>query len=191
MVIDSITSNFRAEYDRSDRGRAGPEAMARRGAQLMEVAHLLRELAWRHNVAVVVANQVADRFAAPQPPPLPPSSMSTSEPSDSQSALSQSLEEEGMEGHEPMTLDHQQRWFTGWGDLPASKAATDGRLKTPSLGLVWTNQLGCRIALTRKRGSGERRLKVVFAPWCSDSAGEEGIKFAIGERGVYSLEGEV
>ena len=82
-----------------------------------------------------------------------------------------------------MTLDHQQRWFTGWGDDPEA-----GEQKTPSLGLVWTAQIACRIALIKQPvygtdtvGDGEserpapalkswrRWLKVVFAPWAAPS----------------------
>ncbi|CAI4212520.1 unnamed protein product [Parascedosporium putredinis] len=81
-----------------------------------------------------------------------------------------------------LLLDHQQRWFTGWGDDPYA----DYVLKTPSLGLVWSTQIACRIALFRKpvygvgpAGEGEeedgerflptqtgwkRWMKVVFAP---------------------------
>ncbi|GJD01842.1 DNA repair protein RAD57 [Colletotrichum higginsianum] len=45
-----------------------------------------------------------------------------------------------------LALDHQQRWFTGWGDDPFA----DYGLKTPSLGLVWSTQIACRIALFKK-----------------------------------------
>ena len=53
-----------------------------------------------------------------------------------------------------LTLDHQQRFFTGWGDTPPSShtadPAHDPNLKTPSLGLVWANQIACRIALVKE-----------------------------------------
>lgn len=78
VVVDSIAANFRAELDRPDvRKRvktaataaataaetSGPALLARRGAELVAVAQDLRELARRHNLVVVVANQVSDRFA--------------------------------------------------------------------------------------------------------------------------------
>ena len=46
-----------------------------------------------------------------------------------------------------LSLDHQQRFFTGWGD---GRYSVGRNIKTPSLGLVWSNQLACRIALTRE-----------------------------------------
>ncbi|CAK7223772.1 DNA repair protein rhp57 [Sporothrix curviconia] len=51
-----------------------------------------------------------------------------------------------------LQLDHQQRWFTGWGDSPSAyHHGHDGnaRNKTPSLGLVWAVQLGMRVALIK------------------------------------------
>lgn len=61
-----------------------------------------------------------------------------------------------------LLLDHQQRWFTGWGDepYPNSHGGADDSLKTPSLGLVWSAQIAARIALLKRpayhyrRGSG-------------------------------------
>ncbi|MCJ1395850.1 hypothetical protein MMC18_008736, partial [Xylographa bjoerkii] len=56
-----------------------------------------------------------------------------------------------------LTLDHQQRFFTGWGDNPPSHLyhashshPPDHNLKTPSLGLVWANQIACRVALVKE-----------------------------------------
>lgn len=51
-----------------------------------------------------------------------------------------------------LLLDHQQRWFTGWGDDPERQAG----LKTPSLGLVWSTQIAARIALLRAPVYGRR-----------------------------------
>ena len=30
----------------------------------------------------------------------------------------------------------------------------------------------------------------MFAPWCRDAAGEKGVKFEIGERGVFTAQEE-
>ena len=51
-----------------------------------------------------------------------------------------------------MTLDHQQRFFTGWGDDPPSLRHVIGEesLKTPSLGLVWSSQIACRVVLKKR-----------------------------------------
>jgi len=82
-----------------------------------------------------------------------------------------------------MSLDHQQRWFTGWGDDQHPSHLTVQSMKTPSLGLIWTTQIACRIALIKRPVYGpglvadeendrgepvltkwRRWMKVVFAP---------------------------
>ncbi|AEO71454.1 uncharacterized protein THITE_116745 [Thermothielavioides terrestris NRRL 8126] len=106
------------------------------------------------------------------PPPPPPPALLVPPPDDdpSQTAPHPS--------HPALLLDHQQRWFTGWGDDPSLSPSSPSysigvppALKTPSLGLVWTTQLAVRIALLRTAagagaGLGLRRrrwMKVVFA----------------------------
>ena len=198
VVIDSITANYRAEFERRDVGRAGAEAMARRSAQLMETAAILRELARREGIAIVVANQVADRFPSGATANTSSTSLSlTQETALSGSSSQQSRdaggrwdspapEDDETQDQQSLTLDHQQRWFTGWGDTPASSSNSDGRMKTPSLGLVWTNQVACRVVLRKQKRAGERRLRLVFAPWCKDAAGGHGIKFSISDQGLWT-----
>ncbi|EFQ98771.1 DNA repair protein RAD57 [Nannizzia gypsea CBS 118893] len=54
-----------------------------------------------------------------------------------------------------LSLDYQQPFFTGWAQTPRSYLS-DGLLgtprgfKVPALGLIWTNQVGCRIVLKSK-----------------------------------------
>ncbi|KAK2850725.1 hypothetical protein FQN49_005380 [Arthroderma sp. PD_2] len=54
-----------------------------------------------------------------------------------------------------LSLDYQQPFFTGWGDAPYFHPG-DGPFgapkgfKLPALGLIWTNQIGCRIVLKSK-----------------------------------------
>lgn len=173
--------------------------MARRSAQLTETAALLSDLAWKFDVAVVVANQVADRFETGDganrfgrqdtsgPAPDPASQRSSGRLLPSIGAASQTVDDDNVGVHGSLTLDYQQRWFTGWGDVPlAGPGADASKLKTPSLGLVWSNQIACRVALTRERRTGERRFKIVFAPWCKDSSGERGTKFEVVETGLRS-----
>ncbi|EGS23843.1 DNA repair protein (rad57)-like protein [Thermochaetoides thermophila DSM 1495] len=215
LVLDSVAANYRAEFERAG-GKQGSN-MGARTAELVRLGMLLRELALKYDMAVVVANQVADRFPGevfvPPPVPLstahrpakhprlqkvddsplaprsklpapepdtpetpanipPPSSVplpssqllpttptpnpavknSSTLPSSSTSDLKDERVQRQQQ-HQPavLLLDHQQRWFTGWGDTPSSLYSTTGPLlKTPSLGLVWTTQLGMRIALFRK-----------------------------------------
>ncbi|SPJ89002.1 related to RAD57 protein [Fusarium torulosum] len=162
IVLDSVAANYRAEFERQ--GSHGSN-MAARSAELVRLGALLRDLARRHNLAVVVANQVADRFSSSSIPrhapprssgvvyesPLASRSMpppsSTNFPSTPSSSLPFSLQDpEGPPPLPALMLDHQQRWFTGWGDDPHASYS----LKTPSLGLVWSTQIACRVALFKR-----------------------------------------
>lgn len=212
VVIDSITANFRAEFERRGGGRVkeGAAAMAKRSALLVEMGALLKEIARREQVAVVVANQVADRFrhvvtsdpatAAPSQTPSAPSSSGNASASTTSNASQSARTEHVAADGDPFTLDYQQRWFTGWGDEHAGYDPPSANLKTPSMGLVWANQIDARIALIkrRRRGPGplplldqqgpRRFLKVVFAPWARDNAGEKGTEFVIETRGLRSVD---
>lgn len=212
VVIDSVAANYRAE--RSDNTTSNAAALGARSAQLLRLGRLLQRLARDHDVAIVVSNQVADRFDySPMPIPgsTPPSSNNTfnrqvpstltpkaqpqANPSSSPvPASASSLHSSPSVGMAPnpmppppqpptpsanttsvtpasqiLTLDHQQRFFTGWGDsppfpiIPSSSSSSSSaftshfpqqhqqqNLKTPSLGLVWTNQIACRIALIKE-----------------------------------------
>jgi DNA repair protein RAD57 len=238
IVLDSVAANYRAEFDRSVRndsgalgatneggrgGRSVSQNMGARSAELVRLGMLLRDLARNHNIAVVVSNQVADRFdragapvlprnpppggygrnasaaggsggpprhhessplAArskhPDQPPLPPVEP-TSSMADALPASSISYGDNGGNGEDepppeirpppppmddsshlpaPLALnfDHQQRWFTGWGDEPWPSSALS--LKTPSLGLVWATQVACRIALLKGPRYGKSRYSI-------------------------------
>lgn len=221
VILDSVAANYRAEFEKKGASN-GAASMAKRGTQLVQLGALLRELARTEGIAVVVANQVADRFS--KPPSAPNSNPASRNPSSnsqgtrdntpqpSNSALSvaaSQFDDSVLLSPDPLALDHQQRWFTGWGDVPHAPPHT---LKTPSLGLVWTNQLACRIALIKKpvfasRGplvvtvNGEdqwneqeethvsrwrRWFKVVFAPW-TPPAEARGIEFEITKQGIKAV----
>lgn len=167
VVVDSVAANFRAEFERPAEERArvgdtsGPARMARRGRDLVVLAGTLRALAVKHGLAVVVANQVGDRFGASAP-----------------------LSKEG----NAMGLDFQMRWFGGWEQEQGADDDGGGGAKVPALGLVWANQLAARVVLRRsvdgESGENGRCAKVVFAPWAR--AGEE-CGFEIVEGGVRAL----
>lgn len=221
VILDSVAANYRAEFEKKG-ASSGAASMAKRGSQLVQLGALLRELARTEGIAIVVANQVADRFTKPPSAPHSnavsrnPSTNSqgtrdnTPQPSNPALALPASQSDGSvLLSPDPLALDHQQRWFTGWGDMPHAAPHT---LKTPSLGLVWTNQLACRIALIKKpvfanRGplvvtvNGEdqwnepeethiskwrRWMKVVFAPWAPPSEGK-GLEFEITKQGIRSV----
>lgn len=209
VVLDSVAANYRAEH-----GSTAPRDLATRASQLAKLGKLLRHLAKEENIAVVVANQVSDRFedlhvtsryggrqhSAPKPSPsLPPSSSTQDVP-----ASSAGYSEPGP--REPsLTLDFQQRFFTGWGDETPGNSF-DG-LKTPALGLGWTNQIACRIALKMEtwRPSADthdftvtgcpgdnlwqerkkrRYLRLVFAPWAAATI--DPVEYEIRPDGVTS-----
>lgn len=182
IVLDSVAANFRAEFDRGtgDGKKKSAEAFAERSRQLTRLGALLREIAENHNVAVVVANQVLDRFtpvANISEQASQPASQALSYRSDSgnsKAASTQSRdravpqndivfeiqaaeEEEGLPAlstFDPLRFDHQHRFFTGWGDHPSvfpfSHAYHATHPKTPSLGLPWTNQLSARVVLLKE-----------------------------------------
>lgn len=197
IVLDSVAANYRAEFERQ--GNHGSN-MAARSSDLVRLGALLRDLARRHNLAVVVANQVADRFStspvfyrgghhhrhqprpspATQETPLASRSAQAAGPSSSlpfQSTPATPLpfsfpdEDDGGAPAPPaLLLDHQQRWFTGWGDDPRSSHA----LKTPSLGLVWSTQIACRIALFKRPVYGRTRTAAPVRAGMSTPGGAGG-----------------
>lgn len=287
IVLDSVAANYRAEFDRAapadGSAKGGARAadqgsnMGARSAELVRLGMLLRELATKYNLAVVVSNQVADRFGVgspvlsrtqprasataktpygagdgqrrgaaydsrsqesplaarsknPDPPPLPAIEEPTSSIAEAlpRSSIPSFDHHDGYESQprEPprppfpadefdppappaLTFDHQQRWFTGWGDDPAPASAYG--MKTPSLGLVWATQVACRIALFKAPRYGRTRFaededevggggattlktwrrwaKVVYAPHapCGGPGREGAVEFEIGMGGVRSV----
>ncbi|GAB1313222.1 DNA repair protein rhp57 [Madurella fahalii] len=248
LVLDSVAANYRAEFERSASASSGSN-MGARTAELVRLGMHLRDLAQRHNLVVVVANQVADRFSSSssssggsaagaasrtpasslhnhhhhhhQPPPRPtqesplatrsrplaivaPEPPTSSLPIPSSAAappapppppppnpLLSSSSARFHDGYPALLLDHQQNFFSGWGDAVAHQhRAPPHPLKTPSLGLVWSTQIAARIALFRQPAAAYRRnrttagaagpggmggggwrrwLKVVFAPHTGES----------------------
>ena len=232
IILDSVAANYRAEFDRpgAGSGQTSGANMAQRSAELVKLGQMLRGIAREHNIVVVVANQVADRFSnngrnspvlnrTSQSSPLARRSGGTGGiPSSSIAAPMSSMSVAAELGHgsltsmpfvtsttDPMCLDHQQRWFTGWGDDLHPSYVTIQNMKTPSLGLIWTTQIACRIALIKKPVYGpglmadeenergetvlriwRRWMKVVFAPHAEPSGpGLQGaIEFEIKGDGV-------
>jgi DNA repair protein RAD57 len=242
IILDSVAANYRAEFER--RGVSGGQNsganMAQRSGELVKLGQLLRDVAREYKIAVVVANQVADRFTghsnhesdmsngnsspvihrnATQSSPLArrgvqtagyPSSSLAPPPNSSAIPLPAS-QRPFSTTPDPLSLDHQQRWFTGWGDDPSPYSLISKNMKTPSLGLVWTTQIACRIALIKRPVYGRaivveeedvpslrrwrRWMKVVFAPHARESgAGLRGaVEFEIkgeGLRAVKRVDGD-
>lgn len=230
MVLDSVAGNFRAEYGG---GGGGARGWARRSGELVRLGGTLRACARKYGCAVVVANQVGDRFG-----PVScagaggwsslglgtgkgkvaaiagTTTTTTTTPSGSEGAEAEAVGrgvgrmggrgEGGRKLGEVdalLSLDHQQRFFTGWGAGPDEVVG----LKTPSLGLVWSQQIACRVALVKEaaygsggeggglesaEGSGERWrrwMRVAFAGWVGGAEGEKGVEFEVWEGGVRAV----
>ncbi|KAI2625258.1 DNA repair protein RAD57 [Hypomontagnella submonticulosa] len=247
LILDSVAANYRAEFERGTRA-GGSNNLAARSHELVRLGQQLHELARKHNLAVVVANQVADRFASPakssaaMPLPLPtpfslprvpqesplaarstrgpslplPSNpaLGLEPPSSSSGAtdvLASMPEPTPEEPAAPaaLLLDHQQRWFTGWGDAYPYAGGGEANLKTPSLGLVWTTQIAARVALYKRPVYGRKEvlddedgesttmlrnwrrwMKVVFAPHVPGTGpGLDGaVEFEVTMGGVRGVE---
>lgn len=202
VVVDSVAANYRAEH-----GSSVPKDLVNRAAQLAKLGRILRRLAITENLAVVVANQVLDRFEPigerANLYTLSSSPSISSQASQTQNALN-ATNHKGQARAEIMSLDYQQRFFTGWGDEPRANADD---LKTPALGLGWTNQIAARIVLkmdgsrvvNQTPGGAEdyiggnlwrdrrkrRFLSLVFAPWVVGTLTP--VEFEIRKEGLISI----
>ena len=306
LVLDSVAANYRAEFERSANSGSASN-MGARGAELVRLGMQLRELAQKYNLAVVVANQVADRFsdsgagllaggyktpsaaltnnnnntytpsspaalprntqesplatrsrniiishqqnqshplqqtqnaettATPTAPDVEPtSSISDLIPKSSMPPPTHPPPEDDLFNLLPQSnpnsnplstaeltfpnhplalhLDHQQRWFTGWGDDPYHTGPGGHPLKTPSLGLVWSTQISARIALFKRPAYGVSRydpdeeepgagamlgmptlknwrrwMKVVFSPHAVATPPDGAVEFEVWMGGVRAV----
>jgi DNA repair protein RAD57 len=226
VIIDSIAANFRAELhedaqtpgshaQRSGNGTSNAMGMAERRSQLVSIGTHLRRLAIDKGIAIVVANQVADRFV-PEIQQFHYSQSVSNTPATPQMADPAGAPSTPLRAAPLLTtLDHQQRFFTGWGDFSDldgdSFLSNASKWKTPSLGLVWANQIAGRIALIREplnmgnfalemqtpnRDSEEREgverrrrfMRVAFASWtASTSSVENGTQYEITGEGVRGV----
>ena len=191
VVVDSIAANFRTDHETGT--TAG---LAKRSEDLAKVGKLLRRLASEYNVAVVVANQVSDRFTEIVVPPRHDGHRASS-PASSAAAPSQNGNNSGSvfgERSAKLTLDHQQRFFTGWGERAGARL--EG-LKTPALGVSWANQIDARIVLkvetegrhaqmTTEGKKRRRFMSLVFAPWAAPSV--KPIEYSIESYGITVAE---
>ena len=204
VILDSVAANYRAEHSSANT----PSALATRSAQLVRLGALLRSLSREHHCVIVVANQVADRF--PPASTVSHSSAAAAVPvGNAFSSSPASMAASSVRPPSVLSLDHQQRFFTGWGAAPSNSTRD---LKTPSLGLVWANLIACRIALVKERDYGSARvgeggpvvegiggaewnvrrwrrwMRIVFAPWVeSTGETEKGVEFEIWRGGLRAV----
>lgn len=183
VVLDSVSANFRAEH-----GTATAAQLSTRAAELTNLGTILRRLAVEHQICVFTLNQVGDRFDNARSS----SPATTSSPAMSKKNLSPAIAERRQE---TQSLDHQQRFFTGWGD---DKTNRHEQLKTPALGLAWANAISARLVLKMESEQQEyaggniwkdkkrnRFLSVVFAPWAPPT--NSPIRYEITMQGLVSV----
>jgi DNA repair protein RAD57 len=204
VVIDSVAANYRAEHSTNNAG-----GLADRATELAKLGTLLRRIATEDNVAIVVTNQVSDRFDDPTGRPTPTQDLlRASSPGVSSSPTGPT------QGNVPkhldtiMSLDHQSRFFTGWGSEQRSFNKPED-LKTPALGLAWANQIAARIVLkmeadkriiTHSQPANDtggnlwsdrkkrRYLNVIFCPWAAPT--ESPVEYEIKLEGIVSVHDE-
>lgn len=137
IVIDSIGALFRASYDSNQGG------LPQRSKMLCVIADRLKYLAYKHNIAVVVINQVSDVFGRPS---LLDTASRISRPSSPAPTTGRDQNSPVPETAQPtMTYKVQSQYFSG---------QTNSLSKEASLGLVWANAVNVRIMLSR---TGRRR----------------------------------
>lgn len=188
IIIDSLTGNYREEFSNPE--YSFKQNMIRRAKAMRKMGVLLREYA-RAGVAVVVVNQVSDRFrkdglamsGTPRPFALSSTQHVSSEAPKANttraimaSRLAQTEPTQApsnimFDDDRAMKVAVQEQYFSGWGDDPLDQE----NLKNPWGGIAWTKQLSCRIVLIKKLdrvtndGSFRRWAKVVFCPWAASS----------------------
>ena len=204
IIIDSVAANYRAEHSTKN-----AEGLAGRATELAKLGSLLRRIANEDNVAIVVTNQVADRFDD-----LVAKAIHTQDLLRASSPGVSSSPSGPTQGNIPklldttMSLDHQARFFTGWGNKQRSINRPED-LKTPALGLAWANQIAARLVLkieadrrivTHSQPAGDmggniysdrrkrRYFNVVFCPWAAPT--ESPVEYEIRPEGIVSVKDE-
>jgi DNA repair protein RAD57 len=185
VVIDSVAANFRAYHNSST-----STGLKQRAAELIRLGAILRRLAKERNIAVIVTNQVSDRFVSNLLRPRD-GDRRTSSPATSTAPACQSQPASSVAAKQNpvLTLDHQQCFFTGWGN----DSDTRFDLKNPALGLAWANQLSARVVLKLGKdsartvdaiGKRKRCVSLVFSSWGPPS--KESVQYSIEMQGVVS-----
>ncbi|OWZ79225.1 RAD57 protein [Cryptococcus neoformans Bt85] len=169
IILDSLAALLRGGTTSSPSTRpaaTSSSTLTERSKHLCIVADLLKALAARYDLAVVVINQVSDVFPRQQQQqqrsslsyssPLmvagtPPSSAAWDQtepfgPGMAQVQPQHHTSSSASGGDPPMLYASQSRWFSGQSDVLNKEA---------SLGIVWANAVNVRIMLSR---TGRRRM---------------------------------
>lgn len=161
IILDSIAAPFRVSHSSNSSG------FITRSKEFAQVGTQLKALAWAHNLAIVVVNQVSDVFTSA----LPPSDRETHS----------SLDAPHRRYNLPDQLYSYQQTphFSGQSNEFGSMAA---------LGHTWSGIVNTRLMLFRlkrrtEEGDVVRRLEVVFSP----GAPRAGIDYVVEQGGIRSL----
>ncbi|WVQ76385.1 hypothetical protein IAR50_006051 [Cryptococcus sp. DSM 104548] len=152
LVLDSLTALLRGGSTATTDKPAAPSSLSltERSKHLCIVTDLLKALAVKYDLAVVVINQVSDvfiRHSSDTPSSGHHGTPVTGEPPSSGWNQTQPFGPGMLSDSEPpMTYARQSRWFSG---------QTEVLQKEASLGLVWANSVNVRIMLSR---TGRRRM---------------------------------
>ncbi|EXJ80073.1 hypothetical protein A1O3_08359 [Capronia epimyces CBS 606.96] len=187
VVLDSVAANFRAEHETRT-----PAGLAERAVELGKLGAMLRRVAIDNKAAIVVTNQVSDRFEDPKNMLRPSSPATMSSPALPGPGIPAAHVEIR---REVQSLDYQQCFFTGWGN---DRQETHGQYKNPALGLAWANQISARVVLKMESQRQEytggniwrekkksRTFAVVFAPWAPPT--HPPVRYEIGMQGIASV----
>ncbi|KAJ5950379.1 DNA recombination and repair protein Rad51 C-terminal [Penicillium vulpinum] len=194
VIIDSVTSNYRAEFTSNS-----IQSSTKRSSQLAKLGHLLRNLAVKEDLAIVLANQVSDRFEAIKrsEPPTPrtvfpsiPSQTASPLPKSrtKQSAGSQQAPPSSAISSSPYHAPHDKNFDGSYLIAPRARSSKlnvahqerfysgwgDGASpKNPALGFSWSTQIACRIALKKE----EPHAVCVPVEECAYSSTQESSQF--------------
>ena len=161
IIIDSVANPFR-ELDASHFGE-----LSERCAALYHIACLLKQLAHRHRLAVLLTNHVVDL-----PDPLAHNSAAPP-------------------AHSSAHSSHNSGQRIGLQACGGRALAASGRRVLPALGLHWAHCVNTRLHVSRQRASAEdagkrRRLEVVFAPHLPPGS----VQYRVAADGVWGEEPE-
>ncbi|WWC66935.1 uncharacterized protein I206_100842 [Kwoniella pini CBS 10737] len=149
IILDSITALFRGSSNANQPPSAhNAISLAERSKHLCVIADILKSLAVKYDLTVLVINQVSDVFQR-LPPIINPLPSFSQQPTSSfsQTAIFTGLTNSQQPNEEAaMLYKTQSRWFSGENDQLKKEAA---------LGIVWANAVNVRIMLSR---TGRRRL---------------------------------
>jgi RecA/RadA recombinase len=158
IVIDSLTAPFREDLEEGDAGKSekhrNMQRVILRAQFLYRFTHLLKEFAWKHNLAVVVTNHVVDSFDDDDDDNYnirnninaPPRKQENN--SGGFRASNDDYSRERAKGEEKDAIGEEETDCYGKRAFP-KRFYTSNRFVKPGLGLAWANCPNSSIFLTR------------------------------------------